>query len=377
MGTAREAYYSVYKKMYMKIALVLHPYGEKKPSGLGRAIYALIKHIIEEDGKNTYVVYVKGKEHKRPSIQGKNWTYQEVSGGHLWLDRIVRGFSPADLYVFFTPIMPFLFQPNKAIVVAHDFGYARLPAVTVFSAIKNRVLFFLNRRACRNATKVIAVSEFTKREIQDLFGVSKEKIIVVYNGYDSLCKMTGEITDDSRKHTFLFVGVLKARKNIERVIRAFACFVKDDTQAFRLVVVGGGNEEYIAYLSQLTCTLGIQGKVDFLGYVSDAELARLYRTSYALIFPSLLEGFGLSVVQAMQCGIPTIVSRGTALEEITNGASLLVDPLDVMDIARGMTQLVHDRRLWKVYEEKGRLRSKNFSWEKAGVEYCSIMKKLQ
>lgn len=358
----------------MKIGIILHPYDETHPAGLERAIYALANAMIAADPKNNYTVFVKGKKKHPPQFQGENWDYVELKEQFLWLDRGLRPWrKKIDIFVFFTPVMPFLFTPQKSLVVAHDFNYKYLPH-SLKEKVKLSIVALVHKRALSCASKIIAVSKQTKHDAVTYFNVPEEKIEVVYNGFDYTCDITPHpIQHLVSEPFFLFVGVLKARKNVFNIVRAFQQFKETDTNGYTLLIAGKQGGEYYQKIKDQLAGSKAEKDVVFAGYVTTGELSYLYQNANALVFPSLVEGFGLPVLEAMYCGLPVITSNEGALKEVADEAALLVNPRDSEDIASAMTRIATETDLANTFARKGKERAKDFSWEKAGQEYACII----
>mgnify|MGYP001576057997 FL=1 len=326
--------------------MVLDPYGEAQPSGLGRAIFEMAKAIAAQ-GADSYITYLK-RTH-----------------GYSWLRR--GSLDPMlDLYIFFTPVIPYFFKPKKSIVVAHDFAYLETPGVRAL------LIKHLHSRSLRKATAIVAVSEQTKREIVRLFRIPERKITVVPNGSVPLPAPQALQTPE---HFFLFAGVLKERKNVLGIIRAFAEFAPAHP-GFFLLLAGKKQGAYYEQALRLVEDLGLKERARFLGYVTDGELAYLYTKAEALVFPSFIEGFGMPVLEAFALGLPVITSKSGALAEVAGDAALLVDPQDPSDIARAMARLAADRGLHRAYSTKGFERAKAFSWEKTGRDFNALISSI-
>jgi glycosyltransferase involved in cell wall biosynthesis len=147
-------------------------------------------------------------------------------------------------------------------------------------------------------------------------------------------------------------------------------------QDYSLIIAGKIGGEYAEEMQKLAETLGIAPRVRFLGYVTDGELAYLYSRAVALAFPSLVEGFGMPVLEAMERGLPVITSNAGALAEVAGGAAVLVDPYNPSDIARAMNLLVENPAVRQEYIEKGRRRAREFSWEKNSREFVELINTL-
>jgi glycosyltransferase involved in cell wall biosynthesis len=196
-------------------------------------------------------------------------------------------------------------------------------------------------RVLRTARLVIAVSEFTKRELVDVLGVPAEKLRVIPNAVEDSFTADGPAADGDY---VLAVGTLEPRKNLPRIVDAAR------RAGIELRVVGARGWGRVE----------VDGNdVRWLGEVPDAELVRLYRGARCVAYPSLYEGFGIPVLEAMACGTPVVTSRGGATEEVADGAAVLVDPHDPADIAAGIERAIRDRR---ELVERGLARARSFSW---------------
>jgi glycosyltransferase involved in cell wall biosynthesis len=206
-------------------------------------------------------------------------------------------------------------------------------------------------RVLRAADAIVAVSEFTKRETVELAGVDAERVRVVPNGVDSVFTADGPRADGEY---VLAVATLEPRKNLERVVEA----ARDAGVELRVVGARGwGGVEVPGWV----------------GEIPDADLAALYRGARCVLYPSLYEGFGLPVLEAMACGTPVVTSRGTATEEVAGGAAILVDPLDVASIVDGLQQALarHDALV-----PLGLARAREFTWEGAANSVVDLWRAL-
>ena len=263
----------------------------------------------------------------------------------LALPRRARGLDVLHCTTFRGPLRPRI----PTALTVHDLAILRYPgAFPRWHRLYGNVGL---QRILRAADAVVAVSEFTKQEISALVGVPLERIRVVPNGVDALFGPDGPAAEGSY---VLAVATLEPRKNLGRVVEAARI------AGVQLRVVGargwGGVE--------------VPG---WVGEVTDAELADLYRGARCVLYPSLYEGFGLPVVEAMACGAPVVTSRGTATEEIAGGAAVLVDPHDVEAIADGIAQ-AEQRRAELV--PLGLARAGEFTWERAGDGVEALWKEL-
>ena len=228
------------------------------------------------------------------------------------------------------------------IVTVHDLAVLRHPEVfPAWTRLYGRTAL---RPTLRAADRVFAVSEFSKRETAELAGVDPDRIDVVPNALEPVFSAEGEKADGEY---VLAVGTVEPRKNLARVVEATA---RAGVQ-LRLVGEAGWGETRVG-----------GAHVTWLGRVDDAELAAAYRGARALVFPSLYEGFGIPALEAMACGTPVVTSARSAMAEVTDGAAVLVDPLDVASIAAGIDEA--DRRRSELVP-MGLERARHYTWERA------------
>lgn len=358
----------------MTIGMLLNPYGETSPGGLGRSVFEMARALLALDGENSYTLYFKDRQPAKPEFAASNWTYRGLGSRLLWLTGAFGMDRTLDAYIFFTPIIPLFFTPRKSVVIAFDFAYLDRPQHSIPEWIRARFLYLIHGRSLRQATSIIAISAQTKADIVRHFEITASKIKVVPLGYIALPQEYSEIP--TPEEFFLFAGVLKERKNVAGIIRAFALFAKSNS-THELLIAGKRSGAYAESLVRLARELGVEGRVRFLGYVTDAELAHLYRRARALVFPSLIEGFGMPVLEAMHAGLPVITSDQGALAEVAGGAALLVDPARPADIASAMEQIADDAELRAELIQKGLARARQFSWEKTAAEILEIVAQLQ
>ncbi|HHU0689547.1 glycosyltransferase family 1 protein [Citrobacter sp. Marseille-Q3906] len=259
----------------------------------------------------------------------------------------------ADL-IFLPGYIPPLFCSKKFILTIHDLNHLDLSDNSSF--LKRSFYNFIIKRGCHQAYKIFTVSNFSKERIAKWSGVDPDKIVTVYNGVSEEFNINVIPMDLGYKY-LLCVGNRKTHKNEKRVISAFA--KADIADSIKLVFSGNPSSE----LEKIIKQYGISERVTFLGFVSEEDLPSLYKGSLGLVFPSLYEGFGLPVVEAMACGIPVLTSVTSSLPEVAGNAAILVDPEVVEDITEGITKLVNDTVLRERLIHNGIVRAKKFSWQ--------------
>jgi glycosyltransferase involved in cell wall biosynthesis len=229
----------------------------------------------------------------------------------------------------------------------------------------------------KRVRRIVAISEFTKRRAVKLLSVPPEKIVVIPNGVDARFsrRPTGEIAamrcelGISSPSYLLYVGSLEPRKNLRRLLEAWARAQTRVPEEVILVVAGPAGS------SRVFGSVEIQPspRVVFTGYVADESLPALYSGALAVVYPSLYEGFGLPPLEAMACGAPVITSNNTSLPEVVGDGALLVDPHDVNSIAEGIIAVLGNSALREELTRRGLARASRFTWERSARQTLSVL----
>ncbi|RJQ45366.1 MAG: glycosyltransferase family 1 protein [Gaiellales bacterium] len=233
----------------------------------------------------------------------------------------------------------------------------------------------LARIMARRADAVITISEYSRGEIMRYLDIPREKVHVIYDGLADNFRETlladthaSPVSKSSSNEYFLYAGGLGMRKNLRRMVDAFALAREVNASGVRLVITGELAEVGSA-LMRYSDDKGYGDFIEFAGYVDDDALPGLYRGALASIYPSLNEGFGLPVIESMACGTPVITSRDSAMEEIAGGRAILIDPYDVTDMAAAIGALMDDRSLAASIGAAGFEQAGKYSWDDA-AERC-------
>ncbi|CAI1665059.1 glycosyltransferase family 4 protein [Serratia fonticola] len=262
--------------------------------------------------------------------------------------------------------IPPLFIKNRFFFTIHDLNHLDIPDNSSF--MKRLFYKYVIKKGCHNASKVLTVSEFSKDRIVKWSGVDPDKVIVVGNGVDSSFKPSEEKNNNTESGYFLCVSNRKTHKNEKRVIEAFSSANIDKN--ITLIMTGKVSIE----LEELISNKKLKERVIFTGYLTERELINLYQKTIALLFPSLYEGFGIPVLEAMACGVPVITSKTTALSEIAGDAALLVDPENTNEIMGAIERIISDSALQQDMIKKGLNRCREFSWEKTTDKIAAQLK---
>jgi glycosyltransferase involved in cell wall biosynthesis len=238
------------------------------------------------------------------------------------------------------------------------------------------------RVSARKASKIIAISENTKKDIIDYFGIDEEKIRVIYLGVDRQFSPQPDMDEVGVLSKYnlpsgyiLSVGTLEPRKNLIRLINAYKMVASSGEPVPKLVIVGGqgwGDEE----LGKVVRESGLIDLVILTGYVPDEDLPALYRNTTVFVYPSLYEGFGLPPLEAMACGTPVITSNVSSLPEVVGDAAILIDPYNTTEIAQAIASVLKDKELRERLRMNGLARSNLFSWDKTARETLKLYQEV-
>jgi glycosyltransferase involved in cell wall biosynthesis len=267
--------------------------------------------------------------------------------------------------LFFSPgyNSPFPYS-DPFVFTLHDLNHLRVEENS--NAAKRAYYQYVIRPACHRAAFVLTVSEYSKHEIMDWANLKEERIINVGNGVGM------PFTPVGRKHApgypyLLYVGSRKPHKNLSGLLKAYS--VSGVSKDVRLILTGKPDPKTL----QTIHSLGLRSDVVFVESYTDSDLSDLYRGALAFMFPSLYEGFGLPPLEALACGVPVLTSNVCSLPEVMGDAGLLVDPLDVLAIASGISRLVSDANLRTELIRKGLCRVKKFSWDETAKRTQEIL----
>ncbi|GAC1552406.1 MAG: hypothetical protein NVS2B7_28370 [Herpetosiphon sp.] len=253
------------------------------------------------------------------------------------------------------------------VVTIHD----ALPIIMpeVFRRRDRIILPIFLRAAARKAAHIITMSTQSRQDIHEHLGIPFDKITITYSGVSPAFRPVAKVdaTDILKSYGIDFpyvlcVGRLDPRKNIERVLQAFALLKQRTGLTQRLVLVGKEDAMTLGFPSIIKA-LNIQDQVIVTGHVADDHLPALYSQADVFVYPALYEGFGLPVLEAMACGCPVVTSNVSSLPEVTGDAAVLVDPYDVEHIAQGMQEILEAEALSAQLRERGLQRAAFFSWD--------------
>lgn len=295
---------------------------------------------------------------------------------HRSLAREITAHRP-DLLFVPAHVIPLRLPPYRlppCVVTVHDLGYHYWP--DMHTRTQRAYLELSTRWSVTAASRVICVSQATAEDLHAIYGTSREKLQVVCEGVNRLA------LQPSPEHCFqgygldrpysLYVGTIQPRKNLARLLHAYARLLESYSIGWDMVLAGKPGW-YSNSLFELARDLGLGDRVRFLGYVPDRDIGLLLSEALFFSFPSLYEGFGLPVLEAQFLGVPVMTANNSSLPEIAGDAALLVDPTDVDAIAEAMLRLSQDEALRQRLIAAGHENVKRFSWEKAATETLAVL----
>jgi glycosyltransferase involved in cell wall biosynthesis len=346
-------------------------------AGIGNYVLGLLRGL-REIGREDRVVVLTSRKHPAddPALAGYRSRRLFTPPHHRW-EQLLLAAEAATLPVGLfhaTDFVPPLLRRFPAVTTVHDLAFLRIPELLTADS---RRYYGQIGRAVRSAARTIAVSECTRRDLIDLVGAPAERIDVVYEapGIDAALATDQALALARRDlalpdEYFLFVGTREPRKNLPRLLQAYAR-VAGAAAAPDLVVAG--QRGWLADdLEARAAAYGVAARVRWLGGVDSARLPALYRGATALVLPSLYEGFGLPVLEAMACGCAVACSRAGSLPEVAGGAALLFDPLDPVAIAAAMVRLWREPARREELRALGLARAATFSWRRAAQETLDV-----
>jgi glycosyltransferase involved in cell wall biosynthesis len=341
----------------------------EKGTGAGRYLANLLKYYQDIDSNNQYFLYLN-----RP-VEGLAARYASrvikmpgIPFSMPWMNiRLPLALIKDKIDLLHLPFFGYPFiRPCPTVITIHDIVFESHPEYLPLH--KTAVLRTIFRHAARTTKKIIAVSEYTKSDLIKYYGVKEDKVEVIYEAPDPIFRRIIESSKSEQKKLaygitkkyILCVGAIHKRKNIEMLLRAFK-ELSPKKEGVQLVLVGGVIWNSVD-LTRMIAEQGLAGNVIHLKYVPDEDLVYIYNSAEILVYPSLYEGFGLPLVEAMACGTPVVASNVTSIPEVVGNAGILFDPYNVEDMAGSMDIVLKDSGLRGSLSKKSIERAKAFSW---------------
>lgn len=365
----------------MKVAIDVHSIGSQ--AGGNETFYRQLLHGLAQDSSpNEYTLFHTWPLAPSALPLDHRFTWVKIPQNPLRricfsLPALLKSLHPDVFHCQY--IMPPRITA-KTVVTIHDLAHERYPEFSPsLEGIRMRKLV---PWSARRADHIITVSEYSANDLVSLYGVPRNKITVTYQApSEKFRPQDKEACRTQLRELYgidspfvLYVGRVQVRKNLNRVAEAFAR-VRQRHPGLKLVIVGKPDLAYEKLLAKVD-ELGLKEHVHFSGYIEADCLPLFYNAAEMFVFPSIFEGFGLPVMEAMASGVPTITSRGSCLEEVAGDGALLVDPLSVESIAAAMAQILEDDGLRRDLIDRGLRRSAEFSTQKFAGKILDVYRSL-
>ena len=356
-----------------------------QPTGTEHYSRELIRHLIQlaagEDRDHSFVLYTSrnplpglvpagAKAHLKVMPFPRLWTHLRLS----W--EMMR--NPPDALLVPAHVIP-LVHPRASVATIHDLGHLYFPEAYPKATLK--YLAWSTKHNVKHAAHLLADSEATKRDIIQHFQVPDDRITVVYPGVSpqfSVDYAAADLTAVRAEYGIdgpyvLYVGTLQPRKNVERLIEAFALAKRTAGFPERLVLAGRMGWLPEGIMRRLK---DLGEAVTLAGYVPETDLGALYAGATAFVLPSLFEGFGMPVIEAMASGTPVIAANAASLPEVAGDAALLFDPYSTDELAEALSRLCSDQDLRAELRARGRTRARTFTWELAAKRTLEVLERV-
>ncbi len=341
-------------------------------TGFGFYVQNLTRELKKIDKKNQYFYFHPKKEEDLSSVERFKWDQFEL----------VKKANDKNVDILHQPCFsaPIFFSGVK-IVTIHDLIALNIPQKIPFFSRQ----FFGKWMpySYKFADKIIAISEYTKKDIIKLLKIPADKIVVIPEAASKEfnTKISSEEIERARKkykigkNYFLHTGTLNPRKNLEFLVKVFS-EVNKKYSDYQLVIAGKKGWYYEGLFS-LVQKLKIQDKVIFTGYIDDVDAPALYRGAKIFLFPSLYEGFGLPPLEAMNCGTPVVSSNASSLPEVLGPKGILLDPNDQQSWIKNICALISNQDYWQEISNYSLMQAKKFSWEKCAEKTLEVYEKTR
>ena len=362
--------------------------------GMDRVALELIKNLQVYDKENDYFIFVKPDKDTSAISSTSNFNIIEIPGGPypLWeqfkLPKIAKAYK-CDILHCTSNTAPLL-SKIPLVTTLHDIIYMEESLIKHFAGSASLYQKFGNlyRRlivsgVVKRSKRLITVSKFEKENIANFFDFDRKNLQAINNGVNQ--KFTNEINSEHLLHVktkyklpdryLMHIANKDPRKNTKRVLMAFDEFLNASTIKYKLLLLGYNDGDLKAALKEIGKT-ELYDHIVLTGYVSDEDLPVIYNLAQLFLFPSLREGFGIPVIEAMACGVPVITSNTSSMPEVAGVAAYIVDPYNTKAIVNGMIKIMNDATYADELIQRGLKRCKKFSWDSMAKQVLELYKQL-
>jgi len=365
----------------------------QRTTGVGCYAYNLIKHLLAQDKENRYFLFfhsdtnncseanwMEGDNVEIDSVFSEDSNVRRIIWEQLTLPKLANE-KGLDIFHYVDHSLSIISKPVPTVITVHDLAFFRHPEAYTMSRRVYKSL--ISRPSIRRANKIITVSEYTKQEVLELTGVDPGKVHVVHNGINDEFRLIQDrepVDRFIREHSLppryiLFVGTLQPRKNVVGLIKSYALLMERKAVPHHLVICGEKGWIFDEIFMEVERSR-LNDRVRFIESIPHEHLPYLYNGAELFVYPSLFEGFGLPLLEAMRCGVPVVASSTTSMPEVVGDAGVLIDPNDVEGFAQSMEEILCDGELAADLARRGLERSREFSWDKCARQTLDIYRSM-
>lgn len=375
----------------MTIAIFANPIIQEK-AGVGRICHNLVRAMLKEDTRNNYLLlanfgrnYYQNRQKLEKFVKETGSEKTQIYISRLpeiirnWLSGTpfpMRFLYPGniDIYLALFPTSAHRNGFKRQITIIYDLVFAKFGATQgeKFSRYYQK----RTQLAGEKSQKLICISESTKKDLIKFFSITKDKVEVVYPAAEPFLDIAKRLPEElTPKKYILAVGTIEPRKNLTGLFSAYASLPEKLQNEFPLVICGAKGWQTGSIYERIK-SLGLEEKVKFLGYTSDAVLARLYCDAAVFCYPSLYEGFGLPIIEAMQFGTPVITSNTSSMPEAGGKAAIYINPESPKELAEKLNQVLTGKIERSILGKLGKEQASKFSWEKSARKTIEIIENI-
>lgn len=360
----------------MKIGIVIEPYEQEGASGMAFFLAQLASNLISADTQNTYVLYAS--EQIAPEVIAGTFDQVRIPKGTL--RKMLWFFGrklDVDVLLFVAPLLAlYPSTQTKTVLMCQELPNRSVTPGSLRARIEEWIRdTILMPLTVARASVVTTPTHATEKDILELYKKAKGKTKVIPHGFrDFSAIVPSEKLPEGVEEPFLFfTGRVKHRKNVHGIVSAFIEYRERTHSTVQLVIGGGYGGKYYSDMLEKLKEHGLEGEVHFIGFVTEAELLTLYKKCTAFLFPSLSEGFGMPLLEAMSLGVPVVTSSISSMPEVAGDSALLVDPYSIADMSEAFERIATDTALRAELIKKGLMRASEFTWEKCAQDFLMAM----
>ncbi len=372
----------------MKIAINTRFLLSHKMEGFGWYTYEIVRRIVKNHPEHQFFFFFD-RPFDEKFIFSENVTPVVLSPQarhpflfYIWFEiSVAKALNKYEIDLFFSPDGYLSLNSEvKQICTIHDINFEHNPEDLTWLVRKYYRYFF--PKFARKSEHILTVSEYSKKDIIETYGIPEKKVTAVWNGASDVFqplqnKDKRQVRENyaNGKEYFLFVGALSPRKNLKRLIQAFTLFKKRNSNSdIQLVIVG--EELWKKSNHGIKINDSVKNQIHFTGHIPLVELAKVIGSAKLFTYVPYFEGFGIPLVEAMKCGTPILSGDRTSLPEVAGDAGIYCDPYDAEDIANKMQMIIKDDSLLNSLSQKGLQRCKEFSWDIAAEKVWKVIESL-